>query len=48
MTRSRYAKYSDHPLYPWPELRGVPLDEPPPASVAAASALAAVVAPGRL
>ena len=28
-----YAKYSDHPLYPWPELLGVPLDEAPPKSV---------------
>jgi diketogulonate reductase-like aldo/keto reductase len=28
-----YAKYADHPLYPWPELLGVPLDEAPPQSV---------------
>ena len=25
-----YAKYVDHPLYPWPELLGVPLDQAPP------------------
>jgi diketogulonate reductase-like aldo/keto reductase len=29
----RYAKYADHPLYPWPELLGVPLDKAPPQSV---------------
>jgi hypothetical protein len=36
-----YAKYCDHPLYPWPELKGVPLNKPPPQSVRDAAAVSA-------